>query len=224
MNERVLLIDTSSMLGLCAVAQKKSSGGWGILFEQYINAESSHSEHLFMGIQNALSKTDLKFTDLKSVIYCAGPGSFTGLRISYSAVKGFTLAQDTKSVGVSTLRAMIYNLKDTPSKYRAALIKGSGTEVFAFVTTKDGNDLLEEGSYDIAQVLKVFGKVGSDKITCIGSGARSYADELKAIKAVNIPTDTEMDKVTPLGMLSLLEDNAIDGINYLKASYAEKRR
>ena len=217
MNERVLLIDTSSMLGLCAVAQKKSSGDWDILFEQYINAESSHSEHLFMGIQDALLGTGIKFTDLKSVVYCAGPGSFTGLRISYSAVKGFTLAQGIKGVGVSTLRAMIYNLNDDTSKYRAALIKGSGTEVFAFVVTKNGDTLLKEGSYDIDHVLEVFDKVGADKITCIGSGARFYADKLKT-------ADSELDKVTPLGMLSLLEDNAIDGINYLKASYAEKRR
>jgi tRNA threonylcarbamoyladenosine biosynthesis protein TsaB len=176
-----------------------------------------------MGIQTALSKTDIKFTDLKCVVYCAGPGSFTGLRISYSAVKGFTLAQGIKSVGVSTLRAMIYNLKDTPSKYRAALIKGSGTEVFAFVTTKEGETLLKEGSYDINYVLEVFGKAGENEITCIGSGARTYVDELKIIKAVNIPADNELDKVTPLGMLSLLEENTIDGINYLKASYAENK-
>jgi tRNA threonylcarbamoyladenosine biosynthesis protein TsaB len=223
MNERVLLIDTSSMLGLCAVAQKKSSGGWDILFEQYINAESSHSEHLFMGIQDALSSVNIKFADLSSVIYCAGPGSFTGLRISYSAVKGFMLAQGIKSAGVSTLRAMIYNLKDSASKYRAALIKGSGTEVFAFAVAKNGEILLEEGSYDIAHVLGTFKSV-DDKITCIGSGARYYTNDLETIGTVTIPANIEQDRVTPLGMLSLLEDSAIDGINYLKASYAEKRR
>ena len=66
-----------------------------------------------MGIQDALSSMNITFADLSSVIYCAGPGSFTGLRISYSAVQGFMLAQGIKSVGVSTLRAMIYNLKDS---------------------------------------------------------------------------------------------------------------
>ena len=63
-----------------------------------------------------------------------------------------------------------------------------------------------------------------DKITCIGSGARYYTNDLETIDTVTIPANIEQDRVAPLGMLSLLEDSAIDGINYLKASYAEKRR
>jgi len=224
MSERLLLIDTSSMIGLCAIAQKKSSGGFEILSEQYINAESSHSEHLFMSIQDALSKKRLGFSDLDAVVYCAGPGSFTGLRISYSAVKAFVLAQGIKAFGVSTLKAMLYNLKDAPAKYRAALIKGSSRDVFALIEDDKGKVILNEGSYDIDHVLKVFTTMTGDTIACVGSGARSYAEELKTIKGLNIPVDHDLDKATPLGMLSLLEDSAIDGINYLKASYAEVRR
>lgn len=200
MSEKVLLIDTSSMLGLCAVAQKKSSSGWDILFEQYVNAGSSHSEHLFMGIQNALSTTNIKFSDIDLVVYCAGPGSFTGLRISYSAVKGFMLAQGIKSVGVSTLRALMYNLKDAKQKYRVVTIKGSGADIFAFIEDKEHKVILAEGSYDRTRVQEVLSGLGKD-VACSDDG-----------------------KVTAMGMLSLLEDNAIDGINYLKASYAEKRR
>ncbi len=200
MSEKVLLIDTSSMLGLCAVAEKQGVSGWKILFEQYMNAESSHSELLFMGIQAALSATGIKFNDLKKVVYCAGPGSFTGLRISYSAVKGFMLAQGVNSIGVSTLRALMYNLNDAKERYRAVTIKGSGTEVFAFIEDKDHKVILAEGSYNQEYVQEVINGLGVDVV------------------------HSDKGNVTAMGMLSLLEDNAIDGINYLKASYAEKRR
>lgn len=199
MSEYVLVIDTSSMTGLCALAQKDGSS-WRVLTEQYVDAESSHSEILFMSIQEVLDKNKIKFSDLSKVVYCAGPGSFTGLRISYSAVKAFVLAQGIKAVGVSTLRALMYNLKDAKEKYRVVTIKGSGADIFAFIEDKDHKVVLAEGSYDKTHVQELISGLGNDV------------------------ANVEQGKVTAMGMLSLLEDHAIDGINYLKASYAEKGR
>ena len=215
MIERALIIDTSSMIGLCAVAQREGKGTWKVLTEKYINAESSHSELLFMNIQNELAENGLKITDINTIVYCAGPGSFTGLRISYSAVKAFALAQNINTVGVSTLRAMMYNLKDSPLKNRAVLIKGSASDVFAFIQDDTGKIILEEGSYDISKVIEIISDMDENDVVCIGSGARFY---------LSLPEDKDIDRVRSLGMLSLLEDYPIDGINYLKASYAEKRR
>jgi tRNA threonylcarbamoyladenosine biosynthesis protein TsaB len=199
MIEYVLVIDTSSMTGLCALAQKDGSS-WKVLTEQYVDAESSHSEILFMSIQEVLDKNKIKFSDLSKVVYCAGPGSFTGLRISYSAVKAFVLAQGIRAVGVSTLRALMYNLKDAPEKHRAVTIKGSGADIFAFIEDKDHKVVLAEGSYDKTHVQELINGFGNDV------------------------AHIEQGKVTAMGMLSLLEDHTIDGINYLKASYAEKGR
>jgi len=199
MSEYALVIDTSSMTGLCALAQK-TANGWDVLTEQYVDAESSHSEILFMSIQEVLNRNKIKFSGLSTVVYCAGPGSFTGLRISYSSVKAFVLAQGVKAVGVSTLRALMYNLKDAKEKYRAVTIKGSGADIFAFIEDKDHKVVLAEGSYDKTHVQEVISGLGNDVI------------------------HVEQGKVTAMGMLSLLEDHAIDGINYLKASYAEKGR
>ena len=199
MSEYVLVIDTSSMTGLCALVQRAGSG-WKVLTEQYVDAESSHSEILFMSIQEVLKNNKIKFSDLSTVVYCAGPGSFTGLRISYSAVKAFTLAKGIKAVGVSTLRALMYNLKDAKEKYRAVTIKGSGADIFAFIEDKDKKVILAEGSYDKDHVNKIISELGKD-VLC-----------------------NEQGRVTAMGMLSLLEDHAIiDGINYLKASYAENK-
>ena len=201
MSEYALVIDTSSMTGLCALAQRSSAAaGWNVLTEQYVDAELSHSEILFMSIQEVLDKNKIKFSDLNMVVYCAGPGSFTGLRISYSAVKAFSLAKGIKAIGVSSLRALMYNLKDAKEKYRVVTIKGSGNDTFAFIEDAEHKVILAEGSYDKAHVQEVITGLGKE-VACIERG-----------------------KVTALGMLSLLEDHAIDGINYLKASYAEKGR
>ena len=196
MTTRSLLIDTSSKLGLCAIVEQNN-----VLFERYVEADSSHSEHLFLGIKTALLETGIEFKDLASVIYCAGPGSFTGLRIAYSAVKGFELATGLKSYGVSTLFALIHNLKNSDSDYKVASIAGSSNTVFALVQDKFGNTVLEEASY-----------------------TQEYFNEFISGLKGTVSTTTALDKVTALGMLASLEHRAIDGINYLKASYAEERR
>jgi tRNA threonylcarbamoyladenosine biosynthesis protein TsaB len=216
-----LVIDTSSMLGLCAVAER-DKGSYNVVFERYIDAKASHSEHLFIGIQEALSKKEISLSDIETIVYTAGPGSFTGLRIAYSAVKGFTMASGIiKSHGVSTLKALMYNVR-TYSGYRMVLIKGSADDVYALVEDKNGNVVVNEGCYDIKYIMELLIKVGVENVACIGSGALFYRDALMGSGAkVNVPKEEKLHNVNPLGMLSLLELKSIDDINYLKASYAE---
>ena len=243
MKKNFLVIDTSSTLGLCAVVEndvsKATQDRFSVISEKYINAESSHSEHLFINIQKALSEARITFSQIDTVVYTAGPGSFTGLRIGYSAVKGFTAATVVKSHGVSTLKALMYNIREYVG-YRVVLIKGSSSEVYALITDNYGNIVLNEGCYDIGVILEINRKnyMLGNKIIAIGSGALFYKDlltyEIEAVENVQIPISSFEDQDTgmptynkdphivhPLGMLSLLEQNSIDDINYLKPSYAE---
>jgi len=243
MKKNFLVIDTSSTLGLCAVvendAAKAQQDSFSVISEKYINAESSHSEHLFINIQKALSDAKIAFSQIDTVVYTAGPGSFTGLRIGYSAVKGFTTATAVKSHGVSTLKALMYNVREYAG-YRVVLIKGSSNEVYALITDNHGNIVLNEGCYDIGVILEMNRKnyMLGNKIIVIGSGALFYKELLtegrEAVENIQIPIssfeeqglgiptyDKDLHIVHPLGILSLLEQKNIDDINYLKPSYAE---
>ncbi|MCX6112884.1 MAG: tRNA (adenosine(37)-N6)-threonylcarbamoyltransferase complex dimerization subunit type 1 TsaB, partial [Proteobacteria bacterium] len=144
MKKYFLVIDTSSTLGLCSVADN-----FNVISEKYINAKSSHSEHLFINIQKVLSESKINFSEIDTVVYTAGPGSFTGLRIAYSAVKGFTVATGVKSHGVSTLKALMYNIREY-SGYRVVLIKGSANDVYALIEDDQGDIILNEGCCDIS--------------------------------------------------------------------------
>jgi len=60
-----------------------------------------------------LKKVGLKPADIDCFAVSAGPGSFTGVRIGISAIKGLATPTNAKCVGVSTLLAMAYNYIDT---------------------------------------------------------------------------------------------------------------
>lgn len=70
---------------------EKRSGGIGI-----------HSEKLFLFVQQLLQNASLKVDNLGGVFFSAGPGSFTGLRIATSAVKGLLFQTDIPVYACST--------------------------------------------------------------------------------------------------------------------------
>ena len=70
----------------------------------------THSRTLLPMVEDMLKNSELQLKDLDAIAVAAGPGSFTGLRIGISAVKGLAWAADKPCIGVSTLEAMAWPL------------------------------------------------------------------------------------------------------------------
>lgn len=104
----ILAIDTAAVTASVAVCEwdgrdiKKFS-------LSCVNNGLTHSETLFPLIDNALGVFGKAVKDVELFAVSAGPGSFTGVRIGVSAVKG--LAFDGRPVAeVSTLEALAENI------------------------------------------------------------------------------------------------------------------
>lgn len=72
-----------------------------------------HSEQLMPLVENVLEKVGATVNDMD--VFCAvtGPGSFTGIRIGVSAVKGFADATGKKVLGVTSFDTLAYNIKSS---------------------------------------------------------------------------------------------------------------
>lgn len=81
-----------------------------ILYESYSNVGLTHSRTIMPMVDGALKMTSLCLSDVDVLAVACGPGSFTGVRIGVSAVKGMALGAEKECLGVSTLEAMAYNL------------------------------------------------------------------------------------------------------------------
>jgi len=80
-----------------------------VLAEYFINTKLTHSQTLVAMIESVLKVTGTKVEDIDLYAVNNGPGSFTGVRIGVSAVKGMAYAQDKPCIAVSTLHSMAYN-------------------------------------------------------------------------------------------------------------------
>lgn len=80
-----------------------------ILGQYYINAGLTHSTTLTPMAEGLLNTANLSLKNVDYFAVSVGPGSFTGLRIGISAIKGISLAENKPCVAVSSLEAIAYN-------------------------------------------------------------------------------------------------------------------
>ena len=69
----------------------------------------THSQTLLPAVKEVLAEAGLSLSDLDVIAVSAGPGSFTGLRIGISTVKGLAFADAVPCAAVSTLEALAMN-------------------------------------------------------------------------------------------------------------------
>lgn len=117
----ILAIDTSHRQGSVCLARGDARS-----FELIGSADvdgGMFSAQLVPVIAKLLAKHNLKKTDLQGIAAAVGPGSFTGLRIGLSAVKGFAEVLGVPVVAVSTLEA-VATCVDVPGDVIAVLDAG----------------------------------------------------------------------------------------------------
>lgn len=95
---KLLAIDTAtSMCSVALIADKRQ-------FMVREQVAGKHSSVLFRQLKHLLDEASLSAGDLDGVIYAAGPGSYTGLRVGGSAIKGLLFPlQDIRFYAASTL-------------------------------------------------------------------------------------------------------------------------
>lgn len=82
----------------------------GQLISQYSQcAALTHSRTLLPMAEDMLKNAELSLADVDLLAVAHGPGSFTGIRIGVSTVKGLAWAANKPCVGVSTLEAMAWH-------------------------------------------------------------------------------------------------------------------
>lgn len=99
---KILAFETSSHVASVAVVDDQT-----LLGEFTINHPRTHSQKLMPILEALLDQLDLKIKDMDYLAVSEGPGSFTGVRIGLSAVKGLAHPHNIPIIPVPTLEAHI---------------------------------------------------------------------------------------------------------------------
>jgi tRNA threonylcarbamoyladenosine biosynthesis protein TsaB len=222
---KILAIETSTMLGGVAIVDEKS----GLVAETKLNVKTTHSERLMTAVHQALTQSELVLDDIDAFAAASGPGSFTGLRIGLSTVKGLSYATGKPMVLVPTLEAFAWNFPY--SIYPVCLmLDARRSEVYAAVFQwgpAGFERVMEDVSIRPADLLS--GLKGT--VLFAGEGVKIYRDEITVVmkeRAVIAP-DYKMvpspSNVASLGLVKALRGEYIEASKavpfYIRKSEAE---
>ncbi len=101
----ILAVDTAGKSAAVAVLRDDT-----LLYETQCNNGLTHSETLLPMIDTALRACGLTVADLDLLGATNGPGSFTGLRIGLSVIKGLALPRQIPCAPVSTMATLAYGM------------------------------------------------------------------------------------------------------------------
>ena len=97
----------------------------------------TQSELLLPMAENLLESLKLNFNDIGLYATSVGPGSFTGVRIGVSLVKGLAFGRDIPCVGVSTIEALAENLSGLRGIFVPCMDARRG-QVYSAIFKSDG--------------------------------------------------------------------------------------
>ena len=103
---KLLAVDTSGPV--CGVAILTEDG---IRHECAVMNHKTHSVNLLPMIDNAFQSTGLTIQDMDRLAVVVGPGSFTGVRLGVSTVKGLAHGAGKPCVAVNALEAMAAGIR-----------------------------------------------------------------------------------------------------------------
>ena len=98
---KILGIDSSIPQGSVALLEDER-----VLAQANIQGNSTYSDQILGVVDRILGETGTNLKGVNGFCLTVGPGSFTGLRVGASLVKGLVLATEKPFVGVDTLEAI----------------------------------------------------------------------------------------------------------------------
>ena len=166
----ILAIDTSS--GWLTVACGNQDGIKG-RFSQ--NIGNQHAEKLAGIVEALLHDSGLKLSDINLAGVVTGPGSFTGLRVGISFVKGLAMALDIRTIGLNTLDSLAHEASGMGATMVSPMIDARKGQVYAALYN------VEQGTP--ALISKYVAMAPSDWLNglpkdtlVLGSGVETYRD------------------------------------------------
>lgn len=170
---KVLGIDTSTSCGSIGLVEDGK-----VISEFLLDRPETHSERLIRGIELLLKESHLSIHDLDGWVISLGPGSFTGLRIGVSTIKGLAFATNKPIVGVSTLDVLAFQISPTPYLICPVIDARKGEVYTAFYRYQEKDSLKRISPYRALRPEELIHQI-KEKTLFVGDGVKSYGDYFK---------------------------------------------
>lgn len=231
MSMKILSLDASATAASVCIYDSDADR---IIGDFFINTKLTHSQTLVPMIDALLGSTKIELEEIDYFAVNTGPGSFTGIRIGVSVIKGIAMALSKPCVSVSTLHSMAYNFIDCDNIIVCACMDARRNQVYNALFSVDDrqiNRLCDDRAISIEALyedLKKFDK----RIVLVGDGAQlcySFKPEDFDIALADVSKRFQKASSVALCAMNQIEfDDVLTSASlmptYLRPSQAERER
>ncbi|MCG8549939.1 MAG: tRNA (adenosine(37)-N6)-threonylcarbamoyltransferase complex dimerization subunit type 1 TsaB [Desulfobacterales bacterium] len=148
-----------------------------LVFESSIFSRQTHSKGLLPMIEQAVeSREGMTVDQIDGFIAARGPGSFTGLRIGISMVKGLARAVSKPCAGISSLDGIGFRFCHSQNPV-CVMMDAKRKEVYSAVYQFSNGQLIQKSPEMVCSPEIAIGQAGSGALF-VGSGSKVYREKI----------------------------------------------
>ncbi len=187
---KILAFDSTAKIASVAVLEDER-----LLGIYNIDNGLTQSELLLPMAENLLKSLRLTFDDIELLAVSVGPGSFTGVRIGVSLVKGIAFGKNIPCAAVSTLEALAENMRGLDGLLVPAMDARRGQLYTAIFRSQGGKleRLTDDMAISVTELMERLSELSDENIYISGDGykvakaALSTLDSIKETPELLIP-------------------------------------
>jgi tRNA threonylcarbamoyladenosine biosynthesis protein TsaB len=192
--------------------------------------KSNHAETILLLLESLLQSAGISLQGIDGIALSIGPGSFTGLRIGLSTVKGLAYGSRLPVVGVSTLLAQAARVTDYDGLI-CTLLDARKNEVYGALFEKTGDAvhrLSEDSVGSAAAILEIIRPLAKGApCLMIGDGAAVYKQWLLQQSGAGVLFQTRKFSLSVAATVARLSEqrfrsNDVDDLGSLTPVYLRR--
>lgn len=222
----ILAADTATQS--CSVA---ITSGERLIAEMNLQRRQTHSRHLLEMIHRIIVFSGLRLSDIDGFAINRGPGSFTGIRIGVSCIKGLAYALDKPVAGISSLetlatQAMASISASVPGQQICPVLDARKQEVYIGLFKYNGNRLIQKQKEGVCRPEQI-GSFVKGPCFFIGEGSLVYKELIRKLLGNTSTFALSFQNYINARTLAYLalqrfRDNKTDNLATLTPSYIRK--
>ncbi|OGQ96268.1 MAG: tRNA (adenosine(37)-N6)-threonylcarbamoyltransferase complex dimerization subunit type 1 TsaB [Deltaproteobacteria bacterium RIFOXYD12_FULL_57_12] len=196
----LLALETATTFGSVALV-----AGDRCVAEYSLQSPLTHSRRLLAGVEWIMQESGSRWEDIDGIAVSLGPGSFTGLRIGLSTVKGLVLATGKPLLGVGTLDGLAGQFRQA-CHLVCPVLDARKKEVYTAFYRSDAHGVCQRLSEYLVLPPEAFCAMLTEPVILVGDGAEVYGElfqERLAGRVSIAPASIYFPRAAAIGMLAV---------------------
>ncbi len=223
---KLFAVDTSAKTVSAAVLEDDR-----LITQVTLHTRLTHSETLLPICADLLKNARLTLDDIDGFAAGIGPGSFTGLRIGISAIKGFAYAKHKPCAGVSSLEGLAWNHLDKEG-ILCAVTDARKDDAYCACFLPQGGRLLrltEDSAIHLSALSGFLEPFAGRRVFLIGDGAGMAYQALEKREQVTLISEPQrLQQAYGVGLAAFWKNRWIDAKElmpvYIRLPQAQRER